>query len=1174
MVAGRYRLERVLGAGGMGVVWAAKHTITRRSVALKFLTRESAVARRRFIREARAMALVRHPNVIEIHDFLELENGSPVVVMELLSGESLAERLSREPRMSLREAASIILPVASAVGAAHAAGIIHRDLKPENIFLETGPHGGVKVLDFGIAKLTAADGDLAPSTVLTESGAVLGTPFYIAPERLSMDREIDHRADVWALGLILYQCLSSVLPTRADNVMRVLRIIALDPIRPIQEIVPDLPPDVADMVGRMLSREVDMRPADLRQVAEVLARHAGAEAPSFGPPGQPVVRGNEDTESVELCEQMAPPRRGIVVEPRPAPHNLPLRRLFVGREEALSVLDETYQHKQRASLFALAGTGKTALALEYAHRALEAGAYPGGVWWIFADGHPLDVMVRLAILLRVGAPALLGHVRPEATPEELSESARVALQNLDTPSLVVLDNANELGLEAWLPGGATRVLATVNERSCALGDVIELDPLDSRDARALSEAIAGAPAGDVEAEACDRVVHGALGGLASAVEVAARAVKAWAGGWLAYEAFLAERTAEALDDARDRSPHYPRGVFAALDVSIERCPPGSRERALLDGAAVFAPDGVPIDWVHAVAGSAAESIADKKALATLEGLGLITVDRDAATLSIHRLVQRRVEDKVHPDTAALQNWGVMRCDAAAHVAAWLRVTVGRTRAQMEAVDARRTHIEKLLSCLKSRQGPLQRQLIPMANELARHLRYRGRHDDSRAWSQDALGLLLQWPDPDWAQMAVAVSNLALALRSLGQVEKGAQLLEQALAIVETTHDPDAPLVTRIRSNLARVLPAIGKSERALSLHQSSLDLTEQTHRPDDQTVAKALFNLAELLVYLGEPEQARPLLERALAIAEKSYGPGHPNVAIMLSTLAMALRDLGEAARAPPLFERAVAINEETHGPDHPEVARSLSNLGCVLRDCGQPREARPHLERAFAILDKHYGRRQPRWACSALWTLVGVLRDLNEIDDAQHLFKRCINLRSEDDTTPGGVTLTADAVGASGRLSAERRLAIAEIVYGVDHPETTPCLESLAEALFRKGTDKSCHKARQLRERHLAICEKAYGPNHPNVGTSAFDLALALLCSGDAAGARLLFERGLAIFEKSKSRVPVYWHVHCTLVHLAEVHKYDMQGALTLLERAITVPGYEDSPLANEVRRSLAYVR
>src|ERR1043165_1346979 len=220
LVAGRYRLERRIGEGGMGVVWAAEDAVAHGRVALKLLKDVAGDpdAPERLVREARAAAAVRHPNVVHTLDAIDLGDGSPVLVMELLDGESLRERLRREPRIAVRELAAIMVQVVSAVGAAHALGIVHRDLKPENIFLCHGPTAVpvVKILDFGIAKLTALDGEARRSTGLT-TGAVLGTPEYMAPEQVFAEADLDHRADIWALGLIIYQSLSGVLPTQAGE---------------------------------------------------------------------------------------------------------------------------------------------------------------------------------------------------------------------------------------------------------------------------------------------------------------------------------------------------------------------------------------------------------------------------------------------------------------------------------------------------------------------------------------------------------------------------------------------------------------------------------------------------------------------------------------------------------------------------------------------------------------------------------------------------------------------------------------------------------------------------------------------------------------------------------------------------------------------------------------------
>lgn len=221
LVAGRYRLEHLLGEGGMGAVWAATHEITGGRVALKFLKAAGdpkSDARRRFLREARAATLVDHPNVVQIRDVVDFED-TPVLVMDLLVGETLATRLSRHGSFDLGDAARIGLQIVSAVGAAHEAGLIHRDLKPENVFLSrvTGNGEIVRVLDFGIAKLVGQSTD---EIAVTQSGALIGTPAYMAPEQVFGERELDHRVDIWAIGVLLHEMLTATARSRGRTTGR------------------------------------------------------------------------------------------------------------------------------------------------------------------------------------------------------------------------------------------------------------------------------------------------------------------------------------------------------------------------------------------------------------------------------------------------------------------------------------------------------------------------------------------------------------------------------------------------------------------------------------------------------------------------------------------------------------------------------------------------------------------------------------------------------------------------------------------------------------------------------------------------------------------------------------------------------------------------------------------
>ncbi|WP_437326852.1 serine/threonine-protein kinase [Sorangium sp. So ce381] len=329
LVASRYRVDRQLAEGGMGVIWAATHLANGERVALKLLrpgTADDASTRRRLVREARAAAAVDHPNVPSIHDVLELDNGTPFLVMDLLEGESLRDKLLREAQIPLPELSRILLPVISAVGTAHALGIVHRDLKPDNIFLLTpdaaAPRGSpgaadaaaeerpsgapgrgsadsagapeaaqhdarVRVLDFGIAKVTAAQGETSWSWGRTGSGEMLGTPYYMSPEQILGEHDVDHRADIWSLGVILYECLTSVRPTEAENMGKVMKRVLTGSIQPIGESAPTLPADVAAMIDRMLSPDRAQRPADLREVGALLERYAAVALRPFGPPAAP-----------------------------------------------------------------------------------------------------------------------------------------------------------------------------------------------------------------------------------------------------------------------------------------------------------------------------------------------------------------------------------------------------------------------------------------------------------------------------------------------------------------------------------------------------------------------------------------------------------------------------------------------------------------------------------------------------------------------------------------------------------------------------------------------------------------------------------------------------------------------------------------------------------------------
>jgi serine/threonine-protein kinase len=279
IIGGRFKLDRLIGKGGMGEVYAAKHVKTGREVALKMILAAAASPdqTRRFLREARAATAIQHPNVIEVLDVFEDEDGTPVMVMELLKGETFSALRKRAGALPLHEVATLLVPVAAAVRAAHEKGIVHRDLKPDNIFISEPPNGArtTKVLDFGIAKVldpTAINSETQGGG--TSTGSLLGTPHYMSFEQAMSDKHIDHRADIWAMGVIIFEALTGRRPLQFDTLGEMYTAFLQGDVPSIREFVPDLPDDVATIIDRCLQKQRESRLDDLGPLIEVLDRYA------------------------------------------------------------------------------------------------------------------------------------------------------------------------------------------------------------------------------------------------------------------------------------------------------------------------------------------------------------------------------------------------------------------------------------------------------------------------------------------------------------------------------------------------------------------------------------------------------------------------------------------------------------------------------------------------------------------------------------------------------------------------------------------------------------------------------------------------------------------------------------------------------------------------------------
>ena len=631
----------------------------------------------------------------------------------------------------------------------------------------------------------------------------------------------------------------------------------------------------------------------------------------------------------------------------PPPSNAPRRRLFIARDDLIEDVDRALGTAGVVTLFGIAGAGKTALALELAHRLTDKRAHPSGVWWLEAEGAPVEALARLAPSLRAaGSPAVkvtLSALGASAPAAEIAAFVRLALQAEPQPSLLVLDGVDATGWAPHLPGGAVRVLATTRDDRLALGARVAVGALDMASARDLACAIAGPPESEADDKALDRVLDSGLTGLALAVESAARAVARWARSWVDYERFMYSDPRALLED-RDPQGGYPDSVLVALDRSIDGCPRAGTARRLLEGAVVFAPEEVPMHWASSAAELDGTSVDAKRALAALRGLGLCTVDEAARTLSINRLVHRRVRERAEPDDFREANQRGAIC-----VAAWLEENVDPTRTI--EVESRRAHLEEGLGAAE--RGGLAVEWLVIADRLAAHLRHLALFPEARSLIERAVVRAEALDPPDPARLADVLSALASLLKDMGQPAEARSHLLRALAIDEEIHGPTHPSIARDLMNLAAVLKDLGQAAEARPLIERALDIDEQTGGPEHASTARTLSTLAGVLKDLGETAAARAVLERALAIDEKVFGPDHPSAVVRLTNLAMVLKDMGQPGEARPLLQRALMILEGTYGGEHPIVATSLTNLALVLKDLGQIVEAKQLLTRANKIAEK-----------------------------------------------------------------------------------------------------------------------------------------------------------------------------------------------------------------------------
>ncbi len=993
---GLYEVERLLGRGGMGAVYLARHALLDDRVAIKVLPRGLHADPEwlaRFMREGRAARAIQHPNAVVVHDLRATSDGLTYLVLEYVEGRTLRAALAERGRFTAREALDALEPVAGALDEAHSLGIVHRDLKPENIMLGAS---AVKLLDLGIAKYGKASetGSARPASEggaqLTRAGSWIGTPAYMPPEQWGEipsdgNLEIDGRADVYGLGVVVYELVTGRRPISGSTPMEYWEAHVTTVPEPADAIVPEIPERFARAIDQALAKDrSDRHPSAGAFVAELRAAVTGADAPNN--------------------------------LPRPATS-------FVGRRRQIVDAREALEASRLVTLVGPGGIGKTRFAVEVARTALDR--YRDGVWLVELAGlgDPSLVPAALASVLGV----------EEDASRPLTETLRDALKSKEL--LLVIDNCEHLVeacaafVETVLRASASiRVLATSREALGVSGEALwpvpplSLHAVDSTEPPSASEAVRlfveraklGTPEFDLTAGNGPAVAElcRMLEGIPLAIELAAARLRV----------LSVEQIVEKMNDrfrllttVARTTTHRHQTLRAAIDWSYELL--GETERMLLARLSVFAPSW-SLEAAETIGGQAPLCDADVLELLTrFVDKSLVTVDSSGGraryrTLETIREYAREKLVESGEEPALLRShrdWYLELAEAAMteydgpRKSEWvrtleteldnMRAAIGWSLFVARDAEASLRLTVALGLFLQFRGSPGEAQhLIEQALALGDappRLRsdalFRlaqlavGRGDYARALSSAEECVALGRGLGDDAGLARATNYWGLTACFMGQYDLGRTILEENLALCRRLgldeHANRALRFLGIRAIL------VGELERAMACFEEILPIFRRAG--NGLHIGMVLIHIGEVARLMDDFDRARTVLDEARAIA-RELGSTHM-LAAASESLAEVLSSIGDWDGAVPLFEEAMATYP---GLPHAEafaslvgsIALAVARRGDAVRAACLS-EAAANLRSGMALPEHPVDQmEQARWLDPAIATLAA--EDLRQARD------------------------------------------------------------------------------------------------------------------------------------------------------------------------------------------------
>ncbi len=964
VLEGKYRIDALIGKGGYGAVFRACQVQLDRTVAIKVMRerRDEPEHAERFVREALAVARLKHPNIITVYDYGVDDRIGAFIVMEYLEGRSLRQELQSTGALALPFAVALARQIALAAHAAHSAGIIHRDIKPENVFLEDVGDGrlAVKVLDFGIARLSQTrdlDGAVMPS--LTGEHDLIGTFLYVAPEQAT-DDDVDARADVYSIGCVLYEMLTGSPPFTGHSPMAViLRHSEELPVPPIER-APHVPAALSDIVVRTLEKDPGNRYASALELADALEfaladieLHLAATGGIAG--GRTAGGAAGSSERASFSSVPSDDR----ITKADVPNNLPRAPTsFVGRErECAEVLRQIASHRF-VTLTGPGGIGKTRLALKTASEVSDRVA--GGIWFL-----DLAPVTDPALVARTVA-TVLGVREDPGVPV----ADTIAASWRDREALLVLDNCEHV-LEACadlvetlqVSCAGIRVLATSREplgvdgetvwavpslgvpdarQSLATDGFLELDAVRLFVDRARLAVNGFAP--DVGEAALIGELCRRLDGLPLAIELAAARIRVLSVAQIADRLgdrfrLLAQRGASGSDRQRT--------LRATIDWSYDLL--DDAERAMLNRLSVFA-GGFTLEAVERVcATDNSDAIDALDRLTNLVAKSLVVVDwhADGNRFRLLESIRQYAAEK-------LTEGGEAAVYRARHFAHFRDLTSGgyaklggaEGEEYGRVLDAEFENVRLALEAAKELDDP--KVLFEMAMELWRFWYQRGHLAEGREWMEAALAKAGDVLTP--GERSKALGRVGNIVVDQGDIEAGTRYHEEAIRIDRELGDQSGIAIGL--HNLGNVVMLKGEFDEAARLFDESYAILLDIG--DDQRTALSLVNRGTVAMERGAYAEAMANAEEAIATFRR-IGSGYGESLAMASMCEVVAR-AGDVEALGPLLDETIELSRKL---DNKHNLATIARLrGVIAASAGDTLSAKAHGEEALSIFreigDRH----------------------------------------------------------------------------------------------------------------------------------------------------------------------------------------------------------------------------